>query len=318
MNLLTVLSPGNLTTIQDLGRPAAQALGVPSGGAADPVALRIANGLAGNGPGAAGLEITLGGFEAEFLVETACGLAGGDLGFELDGGPLVPGSAFLARAGARLRSRGRLWGCRAYLAFFGGLDVPPVLGSRSTYVPAALGGFHGRPLGRGDELPGPGGVPAGWDGARRVPEELVPEYPRPGAATVLRCVPGPQAEGFTDGGTRTFFESVYVLSDRADRMGCRLEGPRVEHRAGADIVSDGVALGSVQVPGDGYPVVLLADRQTTGGYPKIATVITRDVPLLAQAVPGDAVRFRRVGLWQARELSMGAERRLRGWEARKK
>ncbi|MBI5441717.1 MAG: biotin-dependent carboxyltransferase family protein [Deltaproteobacteria bacterium] len=316
MTLLTIRSPGALASVQDLGRPAFQHLGVPSGGAADPVALRIANALAGNGPGAAGLELTLGGFHAEFRSEAACGLAGADLGFQVDGRPLPPDTAFVVRPGSRLRSRGRVRGCRAYLAIHGGIDVPLVLGSRSTYAPAGLGGFEGRALRSGDELPGKGGVPVGWRADLRPTPDIVPPYPAPGSPVVLRAVRGPQASAFTAAGLATFFTAEFAVSPHADRMGYRLEGPRVEHAAEPDIVSDGPAWGSVQVPGDGWPIVLLSDRQTTGGYAKIATVITRDVPLLAQAVPGDSVRFREVDLWEARTVSMAAERRLRDWEER--
>jgi allophanate hydrolase subunit 2 len=143
---------------------------------------------------------------------------------------------------------------------------------------------------------------------------LLPAYPAPGEVVLLRAVGGPQADAFTAEGLRTFFTAEYAVSAEADRMGCRLQGPRVAHAGAADIASDGTAWGSVQVPGDGRPIVLLVDRQTTGGYAKIATVITWDVPLLAQAVPGDRVRFREVDLWEARAISMGAERRLREWE----
>lgn len=310
--LLRVVSPGPLTTVQDLGRPWAQPLGVPGGGAADTVAHRIANRLAGNPPGAAGLEVTLGGFEAEFLIETAGGLAGADLGFSLDGEPLSPGSRFTARPGGRLRAEGRRWGCRAYLGFGGGVAVPEVLGSRSTYLPAGFGGFQGRALRRGDVvdvLDGGGGGAAG-----RVPEELVPPYGRPGEVVEVRAVPGPQDDAFTEGGRRTFFQSVYEVSAQADRMGCRLTGPWIEHGGPAELISEGVAWGSVQVPGSGEPLVLLADRQTTGGYPKIATVATVDLPLLAQVVPGDRVRFREATLMEAREALVWAEYRRRRWE----
>jgi antagonist of KipI len=312
--LLRVLSGGPQTTVQDLGRPGAQPLGVPAGGAADPVALRLANRLADNSRTAAGLEITLGGFEAEFLAEAAAGLAGADLGLTLDGLSLAPGSAFRARAGSRLRSGGRRWGCRAYLSVGGGFAVPEVLGSRSTYLPAAFGGFQGRALRAGDVLEGPGGIAQGFDPGARTPAGLAPPYPGPGDVLELRAVRGPQDDAFTQAGLRTFFSAAYEVSAEADRMGCRLRGPRIEHRRSADIVSEAVAWGSVQVPGNGEPIVLMADRQTTGGYAKIATVATVDLPLLAQAVPGDGVRFREVSLWEAREALLWREHRMRQWE----
>ncbi len=311
---LRVLHPGPLSAVQDLGRPACQHLGVPTGGAMDPVALRVANRLAGNPPGAAGIEVTLGGFEAEFLKGTAGAVAGGDLGFELDGKPLPPGTAFLARPGSRLRTAERRRGCRAWVAVHGGVDVEPVLGSRSTYLPGGFGGLHGRALRPGDEVPARGGLPPGWTPQCAPPLLLPPEGP-PGEPTPLRVVLGPQDDAFTPGGLSVFLSAPYTVSSQADRMGCRLEGPTVAHRAGADVVSDGIAWGAVQVPGDGRPIVLLADRQTTGGYAKIATVVGVDLGLLAQVLPGDAVRFREVDLWTARELLLWREYRLRAWEA---
>ena len=311
---LLVLQPGPLSTVQDLGRPAHQHLGVPAGGAMDPVALRIANRLAGNPPGAAGIEVTLSGFEAEFLVPTAAAMAGADLGFELDGEPLLPGRGFLARPGSRLRAGGRRRGCRAWIAVHGGIDVDPVLGSRSTYLPGGFGGYCGRALRAGDEVPARGGLPPGWSPQCAPPPLLPPEGPA-GEPTPLRVVLGPQDDAFTPDGLSEFLSAPYAVSSQADRMGCRLEGPPVAHRAGADIVSDGVAWGAVQVPGDGRPIVLLADRQTTGGYAKIATVVGVDLGLLAQVLPGDAVRFREVDLWTARELLLWREYRLRSWEA---
>jgi antagonist of KipI len=313
---LRVLQPGPLATVQDLGRPAAQRLGVPAGGAMDPAALRIANRLAGNAPGAAAVEVTLGGLEAEFLRETAAAVAGADLGFELDGEPLPPGTAFLARRGSRLRAGGRRRGCRAWIAVHGGIDVDPVLGSRSTYLPGGFGGLCGRALRAGDELPARGGIPFGWR-PERVPAHLLPPAVPPGEPTPLRVVLGPQDDAFTPDGLAVFLSAAYTVSSRSDRMGCRLEGPPVAHRAGADIVSDGVAWGAVQVPGDGRPIVLLADRQTTGGYAKIATVVGVDLGLLAQVLPGDAVRFRDVDLWTARELLLWREYHLKAWEAGK-
>ncbi len=314
--LVRVVRPGPLTTVQDAGRFGYQHLGVPAAGAMDPLAYRVAVALAGGPAGAAALEITLGGFEALFLAETAAALAGADLGFELDGRPVGPGEAFRARPGARIRATGRRWGCRAYLAVWGGFAVPPVLGSRSTYLPARLGGVGGRALRAGDELPGTGGVPPGWEEGRRVPPGLVPAPPGPGEPVVLRAVPGPQDDAFTRAGRETFFSALFTVSPQADRMGYRLDGPRIEHSGPADIISDGVAWGAVQVPAHGRPIVLLGDRQTVGGYPKIATVIRADLPRIAQAIPGDPVRFAEVDLWEAREIFGLTEIRLRGWEAR--
>ncbi|GAB4252760.1 5-oxoprolinase subunit C family protein [Deferrisoma sp.] len=297
---LRILRPGPLATVQDAGRRGCEHLGVPVSGAMDPLSLAVANVLAGNNPSAAALEITLGGFEAEFLVETPAAVSGADLGFELDGVPLAPGTSFRAAPGARLRTAGRRWGCRAYLALAGGIAVPEVLGSRSTYLPARLGGLDGRPLAPGDELPVPRGEHRRtWKTGARAPDEFLPRPPS--GPLLLRSVLGPQADRFTDRGISTFLGSRYVVSAQADRMGYRLDGPAIEHSGPADILSDGIAWGAVQVPAHGRPIVLLADRQTVGGYPKIATVIRADLPSLAQALPGDEVAFRSVSLWEARE-----------------
>ncbi|WP_245693444.1 5-oxoprolinase subunit C family protein [Deferrisoma camini] len=312
--ILRIRRPGPLTTVQDHGRWGFQHLGVPVSGAMDPLSFRVANALVGNHWTAAVLEITLGGFEAEFLGPTAAALAGGDLGFELDGTPLGPGTSFRAEAGSVLRTKGRPRGCRAYLAVAGGFAVPEVLGSRSTYLPARLGGLEGRALRQGDELRAYGPpFPPGWGPGRRAPPELLSPLPPPGEPIRLRVVLGPQADRFTRSGLHTFLAERFEVSPQADRMGYRLEGPRIEHAGPADILSDGIAWGAVQVPAHGRPIVLMADRQTAGGYPKIATVVRTDIPALAQAVPGDPVTFEAVSLWEAREQLAWQALRLRRW-----
>ncbi len=312
--ILRIRRPGPLTTVQDHGRWGFQHLGVPVSGAMDPLSFRVANTLAGNPWTAAVLEITLGGFEAEFLGPTAAALAGADLGFELDGSPLGPGTSFRAEAGSVLRTKGRPRGCRAYLAVAGGFAVPEVLGSRSTYLPARLGGLDGRALRQGDELRAYGPpFPPAWGPGRHAPPELLSPLPPPGEPIRLRVVLGPQADRFTQSGLDTFLGERFEVSPQADRMGYRLEGPRIEHAGPADILSDGIAWGAVQVPAHGRPIVLMADRQTAGGYPKIATVVRTDIPALAQAVPGDTVIFEAISLWEARERLAWQTLRLRRW-----
>ena len=177
-------------------------------------------------------------------------------------------------------------GCRSYLAVAGGVDVPRVMGSRSTHTRSRIGGFEGRPLCAEDRLNSGQAYPKILE--RRLPTQYVPEYRD---QNELRVIMGPQDDHFTEEGICTFLGSEYTISIKADRMGYRLEGPPIEHKAGADIISDGIPLGAVQVPGDRLPIILLADRQTTGGYTKIAVVITADINKLAQAKPGDKVRF---------------------------
>ena len=219
--------------------------------------------------------------------------------------PFPPWRATPAPAGAILSFGDMARGMRAYLAVAGGIDVPPVMGSRSTYVRARLGGLEGRPLRPGDLLP------TSWEGpvdrveGRLLPHEgvPVPQLPFP----VLRVVLGPHTDAFSPEGVQTFLDGAYTISPQSDRTGYRLQGPAVEHSGRADIVSEGVPLGAVQVAGDGMPMVLLADRGTTGGYTKLATVISVDLPLLAQATPGDVVTFQTVSLEEAHALLRAQE-----------
>ena len=286
MDVVEVVEPGVLTTVQDRGRYGYQRYGVPSSGALDEFSLRVANVLVGNDEGAAVLEVTFAGARLRFLTPTMVSVTGADLGPELNGGPVAQWEAVpVARDDVLAFGQARA-GMRGYLAVAGGIDVPPVLGSRSTYTRSRLGGFDGRPLGAGDILRcGPHGNRLR---GKRLPESAIPDR---GRSHELRVVLGPQAGAFTEEGVRTFLSSTYSVTNLSDRTGYRLEGPVVQHVVGADIVSDGIPLGAVQITGDGMPIVLLADRGTTGGYTKIATVVSTDIPKLAQATPGDAVTF---------------------------
>jgi antagonist of KipI len=193
------------------------------------------------------------------------------------------------------------------LAMAGGIDVPPVMGSRSTYLSGGFGGLEGCPLRRGDLIPvGPTDFHLPTRAGRTFPRRLIPAY---SDEPEIRVILGPQDDYFTDEGIATFLSSEYAVSSTSDRMGCRLQGTKIAHKGPTGIISDGIPLGAVQVPPDGQPIVMMADRQTTGGYPKIATVVTADVPLLAQCVPGQSsVRFRAVGVEEAqasyREMMM--------------
>lgn len=307
MTYIEVLDGGMLTTVQDLGRVGAQKYGVPVSGAMDDWSLRAANRLAGNPDGAACLEMTLVGPWLRFDGRGVVALTGADLGAALNGRPVAPWQSVAIEAGCELSFAGRRDGLRAYLAAAGGIDVPVVLGSRSTFARSSLGGFEGRPLRAGDRVPvGEIDTRSARPG-RRLPRRIIPCY---GHAPTLRVVMGPQDDAFTDEGIRTFLTEAFTLSPQSDRVGCRFLGPRIAHRAGADIVSDGTAFGSVQVPGEGLPIVLMADRGTTGGYTKIATVASADLPLLAQATPGDRVRFAGIGVDEAHALLRHARARL--------
>ena len=286
--VLRVIAPGARSLIQDFGRPGFQRFGVSVSGAMDADALVLGNRLVGNPPDAAAIEVTLGGAEFEFLQDAVFALAGADFASTLDGLPIPGWQSFAGRAGARLNLGPAVSGARGYVCLAGGIATPPVLGSRSTHAASRLGGLDGLPLVAGDELPG--GRP-GPDAAAglKIPDALVPRYA--GELTVY-VIPGPQQDAFSAAGQAALYDSHYTVTEKSDRQGIRLEGPAIESRDGRyDIVSDAVVAGSVQVPGDGQPIVLMADRQTTGGYAKIAVVRSVDLPALAQAMPGSKVRF---------------------------
>ncbi|HEY7696844.1 MAG TPA: 5-oxoprolinase subunit PxpB [Vicinamibacteria bacterium] len=311
---LEVQDGGLVTTVQDLGRIGYQRYGVPVAGAADGAALRAANRLAGNEPCAAGLECTVSGPSVVALRPIVAAVTGADLGAVVERADLgrfevPPWSSFLLRPGNVLRFEGRRSGARAYVAFSGGIDVPEVLGSRSTYSTAGFGGVEGRALRAGDRL---GLLPSGRAGSPGL------KWPRENcdpneSETRIRVVLGPQDDYFTEKGLATFADSIYTVSSASDRMGLRFEGPALEHRA-RDFVSDGIMLGGMQVPPNGLPILMLADRATMGGYPKIATAAHADLSRLAQLLPGDRVRFEIVSRDEARSAlltRLDAERRKR-------
>jgi biotin-dependent carboxylase-like uncharacterized protein len=304
---IEVVDGGLLTTVQDTGRFGYQRYGVPTSGALDLFAVRAANRLVGNDEDAAAIEMTLIGPRLRFLVPATVALTGADLSASLDGRPVPRWQSVLAGAGAVLSFGAAADGMRAYLAVAGGIDVPVVLGSRSTYTRSRLGGVDGRALKAGDLLAIGTERPVLLGGVRKLPDAYRPAY---GHSHALRVVLGPQDDRFTARGIETFLSSSYSVTPQSDRMGYRLAGPRIEHSRGPDLVSDGTPHGAVQVAGDGVPIVLLADRGTTGGYTKIATVIGPDLPMVAQAAPGDTVTFARVDLDAAYAAVREQERRL--------
>jgi antagonist of KipI len=312
--VITVLKPGLLSTIQDEGRPGHRAFGMPVSGALDAEAYAVANLLAGNAAGAAAVEMTLLGGAFRFDIDAFVAITGAEMQPALDGAPLRSWSSFPVRAGSVLSFSGAPTGCRCYLAIHGGIDVPPILGSRSTYTRARVGGLDGRALRAGDVLPvgirGGGRAPAlrtRTDGpACQLPEDLTPRY---GGELRIRVVLGPQDDRFPADAVATFLGSAYTVSNRNDRMAYQLDGPTIRHARGADIVSDAMIPGSVQVPGRGLPIVMMADCPTVGGYTKIATAISADLPRLAQARAGDTVRFEQCTL----EAAVDALAERRAW-----
>lgn len=304
--------PGMFTTVQDLGRHGYQLQGVPVAGAMDGPALRLGNILLGNDEGAAALEITVLGPTLRVEGEGCVAVTGADVGVARNGTALETWRVYRVASGDTLSFAAPSSGSRAYLCVSGGIDVPLVMGSRSTYTRGRFGGHEGRALKAGDVL-STGTPDVLWAASEGL---SLPCALRPArdASAPLRVVMGPQDDAFTPAGLETFLSAEYAVSASADRMGYRMEGPVVEHSDGADIVSDAIVLGSVQVPGHGQPIVMLADRQTTGGYTKIATVCAVDVPVLAQRLPGQKVRFARIPVAEALRL-LREEARLYG-EAR--
>ncbi len=283
---ILVIKPGMLTTVQDQGRWGYQSHGVPVAGPMDPLSHRLANALVGNPRDAASLEITLLGPELEFSSERVIAVCGAEFELTMDGRPVKRDAAVVAAAGTRLKFGARGRGARAYLAVSGGIDVLPVLGSRSTHVVSGMGGL-GRPLRAGDRLPvGPATAPQ-----HSLSPPVEPIMVLPSQHATVRVLPGPQAECFAPESLELLQSAPYVIGPNSDRMGFRLNGPRLAHAGGADIISDATPLGVLQVPASGQPILLMADRQTTGGYPKIATVITADLPIAAQLAPGDRLSF---------------------------
>lgn len=305
---LAVLAPGLCTTVQDLGRIGYQQLGVPVSGALDPVSLRLANAVLGNPQGMPALEILLGGPELEVAVERVR-IAIGGIGARLilAGAPVraVPAwhSVSLAQGTVFRVVPGAPSGC-CYLAVEGGIAVPLVLGSASTCLRAGLGGLDGRALRRQDV------VPLALAAAPERAERRLLHPPAPAPARPIRIVLGPQQDFFTEEAIATLLAAEFRISAQTDRMGMRLDGPRLPHRAGWDIISDAIATGAIQVPGSGRPVILLADHQTTGGYPKIATVVSADLPILGRRRSGETVRFAAISVAEAEELCRNEERRL--------
>ena len=289
-----VREPGLLSSVQDRGRAGHRRLGVSEAGPLDAAAHTAANQAVGNAPGAAALECTVSGPVLEFLAPVRFAIAGADLGAvleraDLGAWPVPLGASVLGRPGNVLRFTGRRSGCRAYVALRGGIDVPEVLGSRATDLQSGFGGVEGRALRAGDRL----GVARDFGGA---PPRAAPTGPHLDSVS-LRVLLGPQADRFDEDAIRHFLSGSFRVGPRSDRVGCRLEGQPLRHRRPAEILSDGMVPGSVQVPADGQPIVMLQDGPTTGGYAKIATVITADLPLLAQLVPGEGeVRFEEVQL----------------------
>jgi len=305
LSSVVVEVPGLLTTVQDLGRVGYGLLGVSPSGAADPVALRIANLLVGNQPGAAALEMTLAGGRFLFPRGATIALTGADFGATLNDQPLEMWTPHTLQPGAKLAMGPTKNYARCYLAFAGGIRVPPLLDSASTHLLSGLGGFEGRALRKGDVLP-----------LAQIQQQIPLKRISPAVlqhlmpARKLRVVDGPQCGQFSEEARQLFFRALFHVSEQSNRLGIRLEGAKLPTDSVGDMITEGVTLGAVQITPSGEPIILGVEQQTTGGYPKIANVIGVDLHRLGQLRPRDEIRFERTSLALARPLWIEQERLL--------
>lgn len=311
---VTVLRPGLFSSFQDLGRHGYQHLGMPVGGAMDQRAHQLANLIAGNDRDMATLEVTLVGPTLRFDAAACIALAGADLSPKINDTPAPMGRPLVMRAGDVLSFGPRRSGVRCYIAWHGGMALPEVLGSQSTYLRGKLGGFQGRALQKGDVLPlnvsfKEEGQPALAEDLQKMAIYLSSSLAFNPRAR-LRVMRGPHTELFTDEAIQNLFNEDYRIGNDSDRMGYRLNGPTLPVRENRQLLSEGATFGTIQVPSDGLPIVLMADRQSIGGYPKIGHVASVDLPQLAQCMPGEVLRFEEIEQMQAQQLDNLREQAL--------
>ena len=295
-----VIKSGFFDTIQDLGRSGFQRYGMPVSGAMDSFALRIGNQLLGNKENAAGIEISTPSLSLEVLNQTIITITGADFNPTINDSPNPMWKVLKVRKGDIISFTQIKNGCRSYLLVAGGIDVPDVLGSKSTYVRGKIGGLEGRPLKKLDII-NIGKQSEGLENitGRKVSNINIPIYQE---ENEIKVILGPQDDYFTKDGLHTFLSSTYEITVNSDRMGYRLRGPKIDSENGVDIITDGIPLGSIQITKDGMPIVMLADRQTTGGYAKIATVISVDIDKFAQMKPGNKIKFTGINLEEAHKF----------------
>ena len=309
MQVLSILTPGGYTTVQDEGRYGYQQMGIPVSGVLDAFAFHCANLLVANPRNSAVMEITVMGPRLDILAPADLAVTGADIKMTLNDQPIETWTSFSVKPGDILDVQQVKSGCRAYLAVSGGIDVPQVMGSRSTYVGANIGGYQGRLLKAGDIIKcGQGRRLAD---RRQIPADLIPAYP---PEITIRAIPGPQDDFFQEG-LEVIFQSDFMVSTKADRMGYRLQGPKIKIREGMpkSIISEPTMPGGVQIPADEQPIILMVE-QTVGGYTKIVTVISVDLPKVAQATPGDTIRFEKVSLETAHALYQEQQKKLQTLE----
>jgi antagonist of KipI len=310
MSVIQVESPGLLTTVQDLGREGFGPLGVSASGAADPLSLRIGNRLLGNPEDAAELEMTLLGGTFLFPQAATIALTGSDFGATLDGAPVNLWKSAQVMPGQTLRAGSTNSGARCYLCVKGGIGVKPFLGSASTHLLSGLGGYQGRALRKGDVLAinsqAMGNEVTSFRERIIAAQALQQLSPR----KQLRVTPGPQSDWFPESSRKTFYESTYRVAEDSNRMGLRLEGKPISPESSGEMITEGVSIGAVQITAAGLPIILFVEQQTTGGYPKIANVISADLNTLGQLRPRDEIRFEEVGWESARSLLLEQEQLL--------
>ncbi|WP_144460637.1 biotin-dependent carboxyltransferase family protein [Siminovitchia fortis] len=316
--MIQILKSGLLDTIQDLGRTGYQKYGIIVSGAMDKLAHRLANLLVGNPENEAALEMTLMGPKIQFETDALISICGGDLQPSISGNPVPMWRPVFVKKGAKLDFRYAKKGCRAYLAAAGGFDIPTVMGSKSTYLRARLGGYHGRALKAGDRVPF--GLPSevsekintGLAGSRyftpsswSVADDVYPAMEEPMA---IRTIKGPQFDWFDEKSQIDFYQKEYEVTAQSDRMGYRLEGRPLNLKQQRDMISDAINFGTIQVPPDGKPIILMADRQSVGGYPKIGQIASVDLPVVAQAKPGERISFTEITSEEAQVLYIEREK----------
>lgn len=305
MGKIKIISPGFLTTVQDKGRYGYQQFGVPVSGVMDEFSYRIGNILVGNNESEAVLEVTMLGPQIEFKSTEIISVTGGNLSPKINNKEVSMWRSIKVNKGDILSFGGIKSGCRSYIAFSGGIEVPIIMGSKSTYIKGKIGGYDGRNLKAGDLLNI--GQSENIFIERIIPDKYIPIYNN---ELNVRVVLGPQKEYFTDKGIETFLSNQYTVTNECDRMGFRLHGVEIEHVNGADIISDGISFGAIQIPGHGKPIIMMADRQTTGGYTKIGNVISVDIHKIAQAKPGDKIKFEEISVEEAQDILKKQEEKI--------
>lgn len=308
MEYVQCVKPGLLTTVQDLGRSHYQHYGISAAGAMDPLSLRIGNILVGNKENTASLEITIMGPELVFMEDTVISITGGDLSPTVNDQPVEMWKSLVVKAGEKLNFGKINIGCRSYIAFAGGIQVPEIMGSSSTFLRGEYGGHDGRALRKGDTLLiGTSPYKTEVLKRRRLPNSYIPDFHsnRP-----VRIIWGPHDGAFIENSKTMFTNTEYKITSQSDRMGYRLDGQKLIHKESADIISEYIAPGTIQVPANGQPIVLMADCQMSGGYTKIGMVIGADIPYLAQKKPGESITFQAISIQEAQQIWIEQEKWL--------